>query len=280
MITRSRIFITAALVCHLLLASGIVTSQTLPPAAATVSAPRGSGAPAPATPCQPDGRRGYDPGGATGEGWVHLPPAGRGGNSLSHLHPARRSNHLQRGHGRQRTGGPRRAGRRPLRRARRGQPRHLQYPHGNRNVLQRDRNGGIADAEVSLRADHFQSVCLYRKNCREARARPLSGAPGNGHHLRIAASEVAIQREAHFGGCGRHRQDLQQRLPADGHAGVLFSVCDASGAERAAPERAVDSEFRQLVHQGKDCRRIRVLGLQSQHGRHGGRRILFETRLV
>ncbi len=32
MITRSRIFITAALVCHLLLAARIVTSQTLPPA--------------------------------------------------------------------------------------------------------------------------------------------------------------------------------------------------------------------------------------------------------
>jgi LPS-assembly protein len=32
MITRSRIFITAAWVCHLLLAPGIVTSQTLPPA--------------------------------------------------------------------------------------------------------------------------------------------------------------------------------------------------------------------------------------------------------
>ncbi|MFZ0481524.1 MAG: LPS assembly protein LptD [Terriglobales bacterium] len=31
MITRSRIFITTALVCHLLLACGIVTSQTLPP---------------------------------------------------------------------------------------------------------------------------------------------------------------------------------------------------------------------------------------------------------
>jgi LPS-assembly protein len=35
---RSRIFITAAWVCHLLLASGIVTSQTLPPAPATASA--------------------------------------------------------------------------------------------------------------------------------------------------------------------------------------------------------------------------------------------------
>jgi LPS-assembly protein len=32
MITRSRIFITAVIVCHLLLASRIVTSQTLPPA--------------------------------------------------------------------------------------------------------------------------------------------------------------------------------------------------------------------------------------------------------
>src|ERR1700687_3296241 len=32
---RSGIFITAAVVCHLLLASGIVTSQTLPPATAT-----------------------------------------------------------------------------------------------------------------------------------------------------------------------------------------------------------------------------------------------------
>jgi LPS-assembly protein len=42
MITRSRIFITAAWVCHLLLAPGIVTSQTLPPAAPPVSAPQGA----------------------------------------------------------------------------------------------------------------------------------------------------------------------------------------------------------------------------------------------
>jgi LPS-assembly protein len=50
MITRSRIFITAALVCHLLLASGIVTSQTLPPAFATVSSPETAPAMAPAIP--------------------------------------------------------------------------------------------------------------------------------------------------------------------------------------------------------------------------------------
>jgi len=37
MTTRSRIFITAAVVCHLLLAPGIVTSQTLPPATDTVA---------------------------------------------------------------------------------------------------------------------------------------------------------------------------------------------------------------------------------------------------
>jgi len=41
MITRSRIIITAALVCHLLLASGIVTSQTLPPAPAPAAAAPG-----------------------------------------------------------------------------------------------------------------------------------------------------------------------------------------------------------------------------------------------
>lgn len=35
MIVRTRIFITAALACHVLLASGIVTSQTLPPAVST-----------------------------------------------------------------------------------------------------------------------------------------------------------------------------------------------------------------------------------------------------
>jgi len=50
MIIRSRIFITAALVCHLLLAPGIVTSQTLPPAAATISAPETAPAMAPALP--------------------------------------------------------------------------------------------------------------------------------------------------------------------------------------------------------------------------------------
>src|ERR1700726_3661779 len=53
MITRYRIFITAALVCHLLLASGIVTSQTLPPAAATVPFPETSPAMAPALPPAP-----------------------------------------------------------------------------------------------------------------------------------------------------------------------------------------------------------------------------------
>jgi LPS-assembly protein len=44
MITRSRIFITAALACHLLLASGIVTSQTLPPAGAPVGGPESASA--------------------------------------------------------------------------------------------------------------------------------------------------------------------------------------------------------------------------------------------
>jgi LPS-assembly protein len=39
MITRSRIFITAALLCHLLLAAGIVTSQTLPPDSDSPSPP-------------------------------------------------------------------------------------------------------------------------------------------------------------------------------------------------------------------------------------------------
>ena len=56
MIIRSRIFITAALVCHLLLAPGIVTSQTLPPAAATVSSPETSPAMAPALPTAPAGQ--------------------------------------------------------------------------------------------------------------------------------------------------------------------------------------------------------------------------------
>jgi LPS-assembly protein len=46
---RSRIFITTAWVCHLLLASGIVTSQTLPPAAATVAVPGRASAGGPAT---------------------------------------------------------------------------------------------------------------------------------------------------------------------------------------------------------------------------------------
>ncbi|HMD16943.1 MAG TPA: LPS assembly protein LptD [Terriglobales bacterium] len=53
MITRSRIFITAALVCHLLLASGIVTSQTLPPASPTVSAQESAPVTEPALPAAP-----------------------------------------------------------------------------------------------------------------------------------------------------------------------------------------------------------------------------------
>jgi len=53
MITRSRIFITAALVCHLFLAPGIVTSQTLPPASATVSAQASGPVTAPALPTAP-----------------------------------------------------------------------------------------------------------------------------------------------------------------------------------------------------------------------------------
>src|SRR5208282_2966701 len=50
MITRSRIIITAALVCHLLLASGIVTSQTLPPASATVAPSESAPVTSPALP--------------------------------------------------------------------------------------------------------------------------------------------------------------------------------------------------------------------------------------
>ena len=61
MITRSRIFITAAVVCHLLLASGIVTSQTLPPTDATGAVPGNAAEPAPtaAAPVRlkPDGLR-------------------------------------------------------------------------------------------------------------------------------------------------------------------------------------------------------------------------------
>jgi len=53
MITRSRIIITAALVCHLLLARGIVTSQTLPPGADTVADPQSAPAPPPALPAAP-----------------------------------------------------------------------------------------------------------------------------------------------------------------------------------------------------------------------------------
>jgi len=54
MISRYRIFITAAFVCHLLLASAVVTSQTLPPAALSQSAPAKATAPAanPANPSQ------------------------------------------------------------------------------------------------------------------------------------------------------------------------------------------------------------------------------------
>ncbi len=53
MITRSRIFITAAFACHLLLAAGIVTSQTLPPATTNLSAPENAAAMAPSLPNAP-----------------------------------------------------------------------------------------------------------------------------------------------------------------------------------------------------------------------------------
>jgi len=53
MIIRSRIFITAALVCHLLLAPGIVTSQTLPPAAAPASSSETAPAMVPPLPTAP-----------------------------------------------------------------------------------------------------------------------------------------------------------------------------------------------------------------------------------
>ena len=56
MITRSRIFITAALVCHLLLASGIVTSQTLPPAAAMETASEKAPGAAPGLPASAAGQ--------------------------------------------------------------------------------------------------------------------------------------------------------------------------------------------------------------------------------
>jgi LPS-assembly protein len=54
--TRSRIFITAAWVCHLLLAPGIVTSQTLPPAGATASGSSSAPARAPVLPIAPAGQ--------------------------------------------------------------------------------------------------------------------------------------------------------------------------------------------------------------------------------
>ena len=56
MITRSRIFITTAWVCHLLLAPVIVTSQTLPPAATPVSAAESAAATAPNLPTAPAGQ--------------------------------------------------------------------------------------------------------------------------------------------------------------------------------------------------------------------------------
>src|SRR5258708_11986727 len=56
MIIRYRIFIRAVWVCHLLLAPGIVPSQTLPPDAPTVSAPETFSATAPARPAAPAGQ--------------------------------------------------------------------------------------------------------------------------------------------------------------------------------------------------------------------------------
>jgi LPS-assembly protein len=53
MITRYRIFITAAIVCHLLLASKIVTSQTLPPASAAIAAADDAAAATPSPPAAP-----------------------------------------------------------------------------------------------------------------------------------------------------------------------------------------------------------------------------------
>ncbi len=50
MTTRSRIFITIAVVCHLLLASAIVTSQTLPRAAPAASTPESAPPTAPVPP--------------------------------------------------------------------------------------------------------------------------------------------------------------------------------------------------------------------------------------
>ena len=50
MITRSRIFITAALLCHLLLASPVVTSQTLPPSPPPAATSESVAAPAQALP--------------------------------------------------------------------------------------------------------------------------------------------------------------------------------------------------------------------------------------
>ncbi|MGA2966806.1 MAG: LPS assembly protein LptD [Terriglobales bacterium] len=56
MITRSRIIITTAWLCHLLLAHGIVTSQTLPPAATTVSSAESAQATAPVRATVPAGQ--------------------------------------------------------------------------------------------------------------------------------------------------------------------------------------------------------------------------------
>ena len=80
MITRSRIFITAALVCHLLLASRDSNQPDAAPCRQLSIAAPATARTLPTAPARQT-EDGYDPGGGTGKGRVHLPPAGRRGNS-------------------------------------------------------------------------------------------------------------------------------------------------------------------------------------------------------
>jgi hypothetical protein len=175
---------------------------------------------------------GYDASGRTGKRRVHLSPAGPRGDRLSHLRPARRSNHLST----------------PTRETANSKATSCSTAAPTTSTS----NPVTAPTTSAPRSVPFYSVigtvgfrCGIPGTCSPARIHlpspeKLSRSTGpttiwcGRERLPPAICRIRCgdSTESACGRSGWHRQDLQQRFRADGHAGILFSLCHLSRSER------------------------------------------------
>ena len=66
---------------------------------------------------------------------------------------------------------------------------------------------------------------------------------------------------------GGNAEDLPQQFRDSRDSGAVFSFCDASGGEVPAANGISDSKLRDLEYQGRGAGGVAFLGNQSQHGR-------------